>query len=139
MSAECLTLTFALETLLGSGIPMEQALNESRGILTSPALREELDEIREQVVRGDSLSESFGRSGLFPDKMAGWILVGERTGRVREVFGQLRRYFEGEYEKFVSRFMNLIEPALIIGIGVFLLVLVMVYIVPLFSLYGSMV
>jgi len=138
-TAECLTLTFGLETLLGSGIPMEQALTESREILGSPALRGELTGIREKVVRGTELSDAFRGSDLFPAKMAGWLLVGERTGKVGEVFGQLRRFFQGEYEKYVSRFMNMIEPVLIVGIGIFLLILVMVFIVPMFSLYGSLI
>jgi len=56
---------------------------------------------------------------------------------VERVFGQLRVYYQAEFEKWTGRIMSLIEPALIVAVGIIMLVMILTFVVPLFSLYGS--
>ena len=58
-------------------------------------------------------------------------------GRPDQIFSQLRNYFQNEIDLYTTKFMTLIEPALIILIGVFLITLIFNIIIPVFSLYGS--
>ncbi len=69
--------------------------------------------------------------------MSQWLIVGERSGKTDRVFSQIRNYFQNETEQLSARCMVLIEPALIIFVGILLLSLVVTIIVPIFSLYGS--
>jgi len=69
--------------------------------------------------------------------MIKWMLVGEKSGKPEFVFSQLRTYFQTEIDLITSKFMNLIEPILIIFIGIVLIILIVNIIVPMFSLYGS--
>ena len=64
--------------------------------------------------------------------------ITNRTGgNTEEVFGQIRNYFQNAVEKYVSTFMALIEPTLIVIIGIVILLFVVTIVVPIFSLYGS--
>jgi type II secretory pathway component PulF len=65
------------------------------------------------------------------------MAIGERVGHVEKVFGQLRSYYQQEVEKWLSRMMALVEPALIVGLGVLIVAFVLFFIVPIFSLYGN--
>jgi type II secretory pathway component PulF len=64
--------------------------------------------------------------------------VGERAGQVEQVFGQLRRYYQAEIEKWSSRFMNLVEPILILAVGVIIFLIIIVFITPIFSIYEGL-
>jgi type II secretory pathway component PulF len=134
---EMMHFFFAVETLTDNGVPVEDALEESRPVMSNKALRAEIRTVREKVLKGLHLSEALLDSPGFPDRVGRWTTIGERAGQIEKVFGQLRRYYQGEVERWTTRFMNLVEPVLIILVGGLLLVFVLVFIVPLFSLYGA--
>ena len=131
---ELLNFTFAMETLTASGVSMDEALSEGAGATGNRALKQEIFEIREKVMKGEHLSTAFSRSSLFPTRVARWMGIGERVGHVEKVFGQLRAYYQQEVEKWIQR---LIEPALIVVLGLLIILFVVFFIVPIFSLYGN--
>ncbi|MCX7030480.1 MAG: type II secretion system F family protein [Spirochaetes bacterium] len=134
---ELLNFTFAMEALTAAGVGVEEALAEGAGVLTNLALAEEVRAIREHVLRGERISEAFAASELFPDRIARWMAIGERVGHVEKVFGQLRAYYQMEVDKWIDRLMALIEPALIAGLGILMIAFVVFFIIPVFSLYGT--
>jgi type II secretory pathway component PulF len=134
---EVLNFTFAMETLTESGVQVEDALEQAAAVMGNAFLRREVEAVREQVLRGVRLSAAFAAHPAFPRRVASWVAIGERTGSVGEVFGQIREYYQGEVEKWATRFMSLVEPALIVLVGLVVVFIVLVFIVPLFSLYGS--
>jgi type II secretory pathway component PulF len=69
--------------------------------------------------------------------MSQWLIVGERTGKTEQVFSKIRNYFQNQTEQTIARGMVLIEPVLIALVGLFLILLIMTVIVPVFSLYGT--
>jgi len=138
MARELLNFTFAMEALTSAGVAVEEALAEGAGTLTNRALREEVQAVRAALLKGERLSSSFARSALFPERVSRWMAIGERVGHVEKVFGQLRSYYQQEVEKWISRLMALIEPALIVGLGVLIVAFVVFFIIPVFSLYGTL-
>jgi type II secretory pathway component PulF len=134
---ELLNFAFAMETLTGAGVSVEEALAEGADAVDNRALRKEIFAIRGKVMRGEHLSAAFNRSAVFPARIARWVGIGERVGHVEKVFGQLRAYYQQEVEKWISRLMTLIEPALIVALGIMIILFVVLFIVPIFSLYGS--
>jgi type II secretory pathway component PulF len=69
--------------------------------------------------------------------MSQWIAIGERSGKTDRVFSQLRSYFQDEVEQRTGKLLTLVEPVMIALIGVFLIALISGVIVPLFTMYGS--
>jgi type II secretory pathway component PulF len=136
--AEMMNLTFALETLCGGGFSVEEALQEAATVVANRAIRAGVLEVREALIKGVSLSVAFRENPVFSPRIGRWVAVGERSGQVEQVFAQLRRFHQGEMEKWTSRFMNLIEPALILLVGVLILFIVFFFITPIFSIYEGL-
>jgi type II secretory pathway component PulF len=140
---EMVNLTFALEVLTESGVAVEDALRESSRAVGNAALEEALLHAADDVVAGKpvsaALSRHGGKSTPIPPRVGHWVVIGERTGRVEQVFSQLRLYYQAEFEKWTSRIMTLVEPALIVVVGVILMFMILTFVVPLFSLYGSII
>jgi type II secretory pathway component PulF len=90
-------------------------------------------------LKGENLSESFLSERIFPPRLGHWIAVGERSGQIAMVFGQLRLYYQSEIEKWTSRFMNLIEPVLILLVGIVIFLIILFFIVPIFSIYEGLI
>ncbi len=132
-----LNTMFSLEVLSGSGFPIEVALSESSSVLNNILLKEAVLRIRKAIVGGDKLSEAFRRENVFPNRISVWIGIGEASGDVSKVFSQLRNYFQGELDKITSRIMLLIEPVLIVFVGVFMILFVILFVVPLFGIFGA--
>lgn len=137
MQRELLNFTFAMEALTAAGVSVEEALSEGAGALTNKALARAALTIRDRLLKGERLSIAFAGSPVFPERMARWMAVGERIGHVEKVFGQLRAYYQQEVEKWINRLMALIEPALIVGLGILIILFVVLFIVPIFSLFGN--
>lgn len=135
---EALHFSFAMETLLSGGITIEDSISESLSVISNNAYKEALKDIRNRITRGESISHAFSiHENIFPDYMIKWMMVSEKSGKPEQVFSQLRNYFQNEIDLYTTKFMTLIEPALIILIGIFLVTLILNVIVPVFSLYGS--
>lgn len=134
---ELLNLNFALETLVGNGVPLEEALTEAQKVLGNNALKVDLASIKEKIIKGENLSDAFLEHPLFPKRLGQWIAIGERTGEVEKVFKQLKTYYQNELEKTAARFMTIIEPVLILVTGLIIIMIIIVFIIPIFTMYGS--
>lgn len=134
-----LNIVFSLEVLTASGFPIESAIRESSNILRNAVLKEALERIGQAIIKGDNLSHAFDREKAFPKRIPVWIGIGEASGDVGAVFSQLRTYFQGELDKMTSRIMLLIEPVLIVMVGVFMILFVILFVVPLLGIFGAAV
>jgi type II secretory pathway component PulF len=134
---QTLNFAFAMETLTAGGVTIETAISEAESVITNEAYKNALSDVTSDIIKGTSISEAFSNHQEFPSYMSKWLMVGERSGKTEQVFAQIRTYFQSDIEKYTSWFMSLIEPALIILVGLLLLVLVITIIVPIFSLYGT--
>ena len=126
-----------METLTESGFSVEDALLEAENVVNNLAVRAEISKARMKILKGENLSSAFTDNPVFSDRLGRWISIGEKSGHVERAFSQLRTYYQGEMEKWSSRFMNLIEPALILFIGAVILIIVLFFVVPIFSIYGT--
>lgn len=136
-SRESVFFTFGMEVMLGGGVPMEEALDSVSAVVSNRIYGRAISEARRRVTAGGNLSDAFLTEPAIPQRLGQWLSVGERTGRLDEVFGQLRRYFQSEVDRWTNRFMSLVEPALIIVVGVIIMAIVLLFIVPVFTAYGS--
>lgn len=133
-----LNILFTLATLTTCGISIEDALKEVINTTGNIAVKEAFIRVLEQVLKGADLSVALSMEKIIPLRISKWIAIGERTGSIGKVFNQLADYYENETLKKTTRFMNLIEPALIIFTGMIVLGIVIMIIIPLFSAFGTM-
>lgn len=134
---ETLNFSFAMETLTTGGITIENAISEAKAVVSNEKYKKSLENVNQRIIRGELLSEAFSLQTIFPEYMSKWIIVSEKSGKPEHVFSQIRNYFQNEIDQYTTRFMALIEPSLIILVGILLIILVITVIVPIFSLYGS--
>jgi type II secretory pathway component PulF len=137
-AVQTMDFSFAMEMLTGSGINVHTALRETAAVVRNRAYGKALGEVYSMLLKGDRLSGAFGLFKEFPPYIATWIAVGERTGSVEPVFTQIRVYFQEDVDRMSERLMNLMEPCLILAVGVIVLIMVLQFIFPLFSLYGRL-
>ncbi len=133
-----LNFAFSMEVLTSGGIPIEKALEYSTSVLTNLYFKKTIINVRELVEKGISISSAFNKYSIFPDYISNWLIVGEKSGKTDKVFYQIRSYFQLAIDKYSSTFMALIEPALILLIGIIMIVFVCTIIIPVFSLYNSL-
>jgi type II secretory pathway component PulF len=135
-AAQTLDFSFAVEMLTGAGITVSGAIRESASAAGNRAFKKAILDIYGRLLRGEKLSAAFTAHPVFPEYVGTWIAVGERTGSVELVFTQIREYFQHDLDQGSQRLIAMIEPGLILAVGLVVLILILQFVVPIFSLYG---
>lgn len=121
--------------LIRGGIPIAQAIEIGGHTVGSALYREVLHEIAEGVRRGELLSQAFGRyERYFPIIVGQMIAVGEHTGKVDEVFVRIGNFYSREIEALVANMIELIQPVLMIFIGIIVALLFASILFPIYNL-----
>ena len=127
-----------LGTLLTGGIPMVQALETARQSVTSPLLQYALQVATRQVREGKALWQGLAQSGFFPGLAIQMIEVGESSGALPQMLASVADFFEEDVTTYLAALLSLIEPAILVFMGIIVaLVLVALYL-PIFSLAGRL-
>ena len=127
-------LARTLATLLGGGIPLVNALEIAVRAMSNRYLARELDEVRQRVQEGDSFAHALLARGVAPDVAVKMVEVGESTGALQEMLNSLADFYDEEIETEVSRFITLVEPVLLVVMGVIIAMVVLALYMPLFEL-----
>ena len=126
-----------LATLLGGGIPLVQALDISARSLSNRYVAEELAATQQRVQEGQSFAVALSERGVFPDVAVKMVEVGESTGALQEMLNSLADFYDEEIDTEVDRFIKLIEPVLLVIMGLVIAAVVLALYMPLFEL-GSL-
>lgn len=129
--------TRTLAMLLSGGIPLVAALGMVRELLRQPLLQSALGEATRAIREGQSITDAFARHGLATDIGLKMLAVGERSGNLGPMLDNLARFYDLENERFVAWTSRLIEPALMMGIGLVVGVIVLLMYFPIFELAGN--
>jgi len=108
----------ATSVLIKGGIPITQAIEISSHTIDNSVYKDILHEVAEKVRAGELMSESLEKSGSFPAIVCQLVAVGETTGRLEELLGRISTYYTREIDDLVNNLVELIQPALIIFVGV---------------------
>lgn len=127
-----------LSSLLSSGVEMLTAISIAAEVVGENVFGAVLAEAEESVRRGDPLSSAFSKhEDLYPVFVSEMILVGEETGKVADMLGQVAEYYERDVEERTKDLSTIIEPLLMLFIGVFVGIFAVSMIAPIYSLSGS--
>lgn len=127
-----------LATLLGGGIPLVNALEIASRSMNNRFLARELDEVGRRVREGEGFGRALLARGTFPDVAVKMVEVGEQTGALQEMLNSLADFYDEEIETEVGRYITLIEPALLVLMGIVIAVVVLALYMPLFELTSVM-
>jgi type IV pilus assembly protein PilC len=127
-------LARTLATLLGGGIPLVNSIEISGRSMSNRYLARELDRVRENVQEGQSFAAALRARRSLPDVAVKMVEVGESTGALQEMLNSLADFYDEEIETEVSRFITLVEPILLVAMGVIIAVVVLALYMPLFEL-----
>ncbi len=129
--------TRTLGTLLGSGIPLLEALEIGEAVVGNRVYVETLKSVRENVREGTSLAGPLRESGVFPPLVTRMITVGEQTGELEEMLVKIGDTYDLQVETSVSTLTSLLEPVMILLIGAVIGFIVFAILLPIFDLTST--
>jgi general secretion pathway protein F len=107
-----------LGTLLNGGLPLLQALEISQGVVENRLITKALSQAREKIREGEELAFTLKQSSLFPSLVLEMVSVGEKSGELGKVLEKVASTLENEVETALQSRMSLLEPVMILIMGV---------------------
>lgn len=126
-----------MDTMLSSSIPIVRAIELTSSVVGNIIYRDILKEITESVKTGNSLSASFGMHEEIPSIMSGMIKVGEETGSLGNILKTLGSFYGREVNEAVDSMVSLIEPIMLIALGLGVGVLLASVLMPIYNIAGG--
>lgn len=128
-----------LATLIRSGVPIVDGLKTSADTMSNLVFRDYLVLIREDLLKGKSVSLSMTDRKFkeIPDMVISMIAVGEKSGNLEEVMTYLSEFYEDEVDDLASNLTTVIEPILLVGIGIMVGFIAIAIIGPIYKVTGS--
>ncbi|MBN1663829.1 MAG: type II secretion system inner membrane protein GspF [Deltaproteobacteria bacterium] len=123
-----------LGTLLQSGVPLLSALDIVRNVVNNQLVADEIGRAAKDVEEGQSLSSTLARSGLFPPITIEMISVGEQSGNMEAMLYKIADAYEREAEASVVMMTSLLEPVMVLMMGLIVAFIVISVLLPIFEM-----
>ena len=128
------TFSRTLGLLIANGIPLFHAIRITSPTLDNEIFRLELEKVHKDLIDGMSLEQSLKRSELFPRFMTNMLAVGERGGNLEEALFEVSNFYEREVDKTTRIITSLLEPVIILLMGLIVGLIVFAMLLPIFQL-----
>ena len=129
--------TRTLGTLLESGVPTLTALEIVQNVIGNTVLAEAVRQARENVREGESIADPLRRSGLFPPVVVQMVAVGEKSGELEKMLLKVSDSFDRSVEARMTALMSLLEPAIILVMGLVIGFIVIAILLPILQMSGA--
>lgn len=129
--------TRTLSTLIASGLPLTEALQIVSTVVGNKIAESALVKIRDKVMRGESLYTSMVESNIFPPMLYSMIKIGEETGSLDDILNKTADFYDEELEAVIQATVALMEPVLIVIMGLIIGTMIISVMVPMFDSYGQ--
>jgi type IV pilus assembly protein PilC len=127
-----------LSTMFSAGVPLVEALESVAGACGNIVYEKAVLRMRDEVSTGQRLQRSMENTGLFPNMVNQMIAVGEESGSLDEMSAKVATFYEAEVDNAVDAMSSLLEPLIMVVLGVLVGGLVIAMYLPIFKL-GSVV
>ena len=121
-----------------SGITVLDALKTTEGIVANRVIADGLMRAGQQIVAGESITEAFRNLGLFPPLVIRMLRVGETTGGLDTALNNVNYFYTREVRESVDKALKLLEPALTLGLGALLALVMWSVLSPVYDILGKM-
>ena len=126
-------VSLVLGNLNQAGVDLIESIDIAKSVTDNVVIIEALENIKKGVFSGRSLTELFNKETIFPATFTQLISVGEQTGSLDEMFGSIAIYYEEEFDVAVSNLASLIEPIMIVFMGITIGGLMLAMYAPIFN------
>ena len=126
-------ISLVLGNLNQAGVDLIESIDIAKSVTDNVVIIEALENIKKGVFSGRSLTELFNKETVFPATFTQLISVGEQTGSLDEMFGSIAIYYEEEFDVAVSNLASLIEPIMIVFMGITIGGLMLAMYAPIFN------
>ncbi|MEE9394770.1 MAG: type II secretion system F family protein [Planctomycetota bacterium] len=123
-----------LGTLSSSGVPLLESLDIVRGTSTNEVVKRTVEQVKNSVSEGESIAQPLGESGVFDDMVVNMVDVGEETGELDRMLLKVADRYDDEVDSTVGAMLSILEPLLIIVMGVVVGFIVLSLFLPLLEL-----
>ncbi len=124
--------------ILQAGVPLIQGIGIVANAVGNEYIGGKLQQMRTGIEKGDSISRMAKSIGLFPPLVIQMIIVGEESGNIAEMLQESAEFYEGEIDAELKNLSSIIEPVLIVVIGIMVLVLALGIFLPMWNLSAAM-
>ena len=126
-------ISLIMGNLSAAGVNLLESLEISKSVSNNVVVLESLENVKKGVFSGDTLTKLFLKDPLFPPTFGQLISVGEQTGQLDEMFGSVAKYYEAEFDTTVDNLSSLIEPIMIVFMGIMIGGLMIAMYSPIFN------
>lgn len=130
----CATFCRTMEVLIGSGLTLTDSMDLAASNMGNIYYLEAIRDARALVAEGTPLRESLVRTGIFPAMVSNLVGVGEETGDLQSMMGKVADYYDEEVDEATKKLLNLMEPAIIIFMAVFVVIIVLAIYLPMINM-----
>lgn len=130
----CATFCRTMEVLIGSGLTLTDSMDLAASNMDNIYYLEAIRDARALVAEGTPLRESLVRTGIFPPMVSNLVGVGEETGDLQSMMGKVADYYDEEVDEATKKLLNLMEPAIIIFMAVFVVIIVLAIYLPMINM-----
>lgn len=130
--------TRSLQTLIMGGVNISKGLAITSEIVTNHVFKSLIEETKKEVEDGNSISSAFSRSDAIPTMVAQMMNIGEKSGRLDMVLGRISDFYTREINNIVNNLMTLMEPLIMILLGLGVGVMVAAIMMPMYNMGSSM-
>jgi general secretion pathway protein F len=123
-----------LATLLKSGVPLLVSLDIVKNVVGNVRLAAVVEEARTAIQEGESIAAPLKRSGEFPPLVYHMVAIGERTGALEEMLTNVANAYESQVETKIGALTSLLEPIMIVGMGVVVAFIVFSILMPILQI-----
>jgi general secretion pathway protein F len=123
-----------LSALLKGGVPLLEALGTVQGVLGNRLFARAISQVQVRVREGKGMARPLGETGLFPPLALNMIAVGEETGKLDGMLAEVAGFYDQEVKRTTKRLTSLLEPLLILGMGLVIGVVVISMLLAIFSI-----
>lgn len=124
-------------TLIASGVPIIQVLEITASAVNNVHIADSLKKAIEQIKGGKSLSEAISKDHNFLPLVASMLRIGEQSGTIEQMMERVADYYEKEVDNEIKAISTIMEPVLMIILGVMALIIVAAVLLPIYSLAGN--
>jgi type IV pilus assembly protein PilC len=124
--------------LLEAGLTLPQSLSSVLGVIDNGNIRRELNDVRQDLIKGKGLSQPMAGNRLFPRLLVDMVHIGEKTGTLQSSFATMADFYEKKLDQRVQRLLAMVEPASIIIVGLIISLIGLAIVTPIYSIYRTL-
>ena len=127
-----------LGTMIQSGVPILDALDITSRVAGNYAVEGAIQRTRDSITQGNSIAGPLGQAGIFPPMAVSMIAVGEQTGALEQMLTKVAEFYEDEVDAKVSSLTSLLEPLMIVIVGLVVAAILIPMYLPIFKMADTM-